>query len=161
MTITKDQRQELLSFNDGKPLIITMQKTSYGSDSFNITAFVRAIISPVPEYTNSVCLLLSLPFFYPNENPEVWLKQCKLFHPNFTDEGKWMGSSLHRNESFSDYLMRLIRVLQYKDINTEHIANRNAMAWYNKNRETEIFPTDIINYSIKPRISILSVNDNE
>lgn len=158
--MTERQIQELLSFNNGKPLIITEREITDGSTKFCVSAFVRTISSPTPEFTSSVSLLLSFPVDFPDASPTVRLSQCLLFHPNFTDDGMWIGSNLESNESLSDYLMRLIRVLQYKNIDVNSVANRNAMAWYNKNKGKGIFPTDIINYSIKPQISIIRINEN-
>ena len=160
MPIIDRQRQDLLSFNNGKPLIITLRETTDGCDSFNVSVFVRTISSPTPKFTNSVSLMLSFPADFPTTSPIVQLFQCQLFHPNFTDHGEWLNSNLENNESLSDYLMRLIRVLQYKEIDTINIANRNAMAWYNKTKGRGIFPTDIINYSFKPHISIFRINEN-
>jgi len=160
MSITQAQREELLSFNDGKPFIITQKDSSEDCDEFSVLAFVRTITSPIPEYINSVSMLLSFPVAFPTEAPLVYLNQSRIFHPNFTDEGQWIGSALENNESLSEYLKRLIRVLQYTEINTKNIANRNAMAWYNKHKGSDIFPTDTINYSVTPRISIHKINEN-
>ena len=159
MPITDEQKQALLSFNDGKPLVITGRESTDGRDEFQVSAFVRTISSPTPDFIGSVTLSLSFPANFPTVNPTVQLLQCRLFHPNFSDDGIWIGSNLESNESLSDYLMRLIWVLQYKKIDTKNIANRNAMAWYNKRIGSGIFPTDIINYSVKTKISILRIND--
>jgi ubiquitin-protein ligase len=159
MSITVSQREELLSFNDGNPLIVTPHESSDCIESFNILAFVRTISSPAPKYISSVSLLLLVPATFPAETPAVQLSQCRTFHPNFTDDGRWLGSELENNESLSAYLMRLIRVLQYKEIDTENIANRNAMAWYNAHRGLGTFPTDPINYLLKPRIAIHRISE--
>ena len=160
MPITQKQRDELLSLNDGKPFIITQKDSLENHEEFSVLAFVRTITSPVPQYIDSVSLLLSFPSTFPIEAPLMYLSQCRLFHPNFTDDGQWLSSKLENNESLSEYLMRLIRILQYKEIDTENVANRNAMAWYNKHKGSDLFPTDPINYSAKPRISIHRINES-
>jgi hypothetical protein len=62
----------------------------------------------------------------------------QMFHPNFTATGEWPDDSTHTNETMEAYLIRLVKVLQLKEINTDKIADRNAMAWYNKNRDVEL-----------------------
>jgi len=154
------QREELLSFNDGNPFIITQKDNSDGNEKFGVLVFVRTISSPKPEYTSSIPLLLSFSPAFPIEPATIQLDQCQFFHPNFTDDGYWVDAELRNEESLFEFLMRLVRVLQYKDINVKHIANRNAMAWYNSHKNTDLFPTDAINYSAKPRISIHKINEN-
>lgn len=160
MTLTADQRDELLTFNNGKPLIVTKRESPGGDELFSVLAFVRSVSSPTPEYTEAVSLSLSFPEAFPAAPPAVRLSQGLLFHPNFTGDGRWSGSALENNETLSEYLMRLVRCLQYKEIYADMVANRNAMAWYNKHRDAGIFPTDPINYWVKPRISIHRVNEN-
>ena len=163
MPITEHQKQELLLFNDGKPLIVTAQDLSDNNNEFSLTVYIRTISSPTPEFIKAVSLLVFFSADFPKEEPNVRLFRCQLFHPNFTDTGEWLGSTMCENESLSEYLMRLVRVLQYKNIDTECVGKRNAMAWYNKNKEKGLLPTDIINYSvkpIKPQITILRLNDN-
>lgn len=159
MSITIEQKTELLSYKEGKPFIITQRDGSCGNDIFSILAFVRTVSTPVPVYTDSVSMTLTIPTSFPTEAPMIRLTQGKLFHPNFTDDGFWIGSGLENNESVYEYLMRLVRTLQYKEIDRKKIANRNAMAWYNANKETNIFPTDTFNYSVSPRISIQRINE--
>jgi len=160
MAITQNQRDELLSLNDGNPFIITQKDSSEDHEDFSVLVFVCTTTSLTPKFVDSVSLLLSFPSAFPLEAPLMYLSQCRLFHPNFTDNGQWLGAKLRNNESLSEYLMRLIRVLQYKEIDKENVANRNAMAWYNKHRGSKLFPTDPINYSVKPRISIHRINEN-
>lgn len=159
MSMTIDQKTELLSYKDGKPLIITQRDGSNDNELFSLLAFVRSVSSPAPDFTSSVSMLLSLPATFPTDSPMVHLSQGRIFHPNFTDDGRWLGSELLNNESLSEYLMRLIKVLQYKEIDTEKIANRNAMAWYNAHRGANVFPTDPINYSARSRILIHRINE--
>jgi hypothetical protein len=160
MPITDVQRAELLAFNDGKPFIVTQQDSSAGGADFSVLAFVRSVVTPTPAYIDSVSLTLSFPTAFPVVSPTVRLRQCRIFHPNFTDDGYWLGSELGNSESLSEYLMRLIRVLQYKEISIESIANRNAMAWYNTRKGSDIFPTDPRAYTVKTHISIHRINDN-
>jgi len=160
MSITQNQRDELLSLNDSKPFIITQKDSSEDHENFSVQVFVRTTISSAPKFVDSVSMLLSFPSAFPIKAPLICVGQCRFFHPNFTDDGQWLEAKLENNESLSEYLMRLIRVLQYKEIDTENVANRNAMAWYNKHRGSDLFPTDPINYSVKPRISIHRINEN-
>jgi hypothetical protein len=95
-----------------------------------------------------------IPLDFPNQSPTVRLLECELLHPNFAKSGEWTGSDLRTGELFEDYLLRLVRVLQYKEIDVDNIGDRNAMAWYNKHKNGTVFPTDSINYSPRPRIAI-------
>ena len=158
MLLNENQKNELLSFNDGKPIIVVPSTISDEINDFDLIIFVRTISQSIPTYVKSVRIRLSFSLHSPIEHPHVYLLQDQLFHPNFTAEGKWLSSELKCNEALSDYLMRLVRVLQFKEIDIENIANRNAMAWYNKNRGTGMFPTDIINYAVKTQITILNKN---
>lgn len=160
MPITQEERKELLTYDNGKPIIITKNDRSETCEEYSLLVFVRTTASSTPEYVRSVSLRLLFPVDYPAESPSVFVRHGRLFHPNFTDDGQWVGSKIEDHESLSEYLMRLVRVLQYKEIDRNSIANRNAMVWYNKNKDSGLFPTDHINYSIKPRISIYRINEH-
>jgi len=159
MQLTEKQKNELLAFNNGNPIIVTPSNLSEGYCDFDLTIYVRTISKPTPVYVKSIQMRLSFTSRLQIEQPHTYLLQGQLFHPNFTAEGKWSSSALQHNETLSNYLMRLIRVLQYKEIDIENVANRNAMAWFNKNKNIGMFPTDIINYSVKPQITILRKSD--
>ena len=160
MILSKQEKQELLSYNSGEPIIVTPIATSDESEEYKITMFVRTIKNPTPRYIDSVQLKLSFFQSYPRIPPCVYLYKTHLFHPNFTTEGVWLGNVIRDKETISDYLMRLIRTIQFKEIDLSHIADRNAMAWYNRKKNGGIFPTDKINYSARPRISIFRVNES-
>ena len=160
MALSEQEKRELLSFNTGEPIVMTSCDSSDNYDRYNVVAFIRSITDSSPQYTKSVQLSIDFPFSYPDVSPIVCLNRTQLFHPNFTAKGVWLSNKIQVHESLSEYLMRLIRVIQFKEIDLECIANRNAMAWYNKHKDSELFPTDKINYNAKPRISIININEN-
>lgn len=159
MALSEEEKRELLSFNTGEPIVVTPCDSSDDCDKYNIVIFVRTIADPTPQYIESVQLTILYSASYPNESPSVRLCKTQLFHPNFTGNGMWISNAIQDGETISKYLMRLIRTLQFKEIDIKNIADRNAMAWYNKHRNGGIFPTDQINYNAKPRISIIRVNE--
>lgn len=159
MALSEKERQELLSFNTGEPIIITPCDLADSSYKYNIVAFIRSIADPTPRYVKSVQMTITFPESYPADSPSVCLYKTQLFHPNFTVHGKWTDNSVRNDETLSDYLMRLIKTMQFKEINAETVADRNAMAFYHKNKDRGVFPTDKVNYNTKPRISIIRVNE--
>ncbi|MDR0918193.1 MAG: hypothetical protein LBM93_02935 [Oscillospiraceae bacterium] len=152
------QINELLSFNSGEPIIVTPCGTEQNFN-YDLVIFVKTLTNTQPTFVSSVSAVISL-ISQDGYYPFVKLKNTRIFHPNFTATGVWTGSNIMPSETVSDYLMRLVKVLQFKEIDVENIGNRNAMAWYNKNVSTGIFPTDPINYHTKSRISIIQVNQN-
>ena len=146
------------SFCTGEPIIATLHTASERFEEYNLLIFVRSISDYIPTYIQSVQLRLTVPVKCPDVTPEVKLHGTRLFHPNFTAAGEWADSSMRQDETMEDYLMRLIRVLQFKEINAEKVADRNAMAWYNKKIGSGMFPTDMINYNVRPHITIKRIN---
>ena len=152
-------RREMLAFCTGEPIIVTLSTTAECFDEYNLLIFVRSISDYIPTYIQSVQLHLLLPIKHPDAAPIVKLYKTKLFHPNFSASGEWADNVMRQDETIADYLMRLIRVLQFKEINADKAADRNAMAWYNRNVGSKIFPTDRINYNVKPHISVKRINN--
>lgn len=155
----KQAKRELCSFCTGEPIIATLCAITENVEEYNLLIFVRSISDSIPTYIQSVRLHFFLPIKYPDASPVVKLYKTQLFHPNFSASGEWMDNIMRQDETLEDYLMRLIRVLQFKEINAEKVADRNAMAWYNKNIGSGLFPTDKINYNTKPRITVKKIND--
>jgi hypothetical protein len=160
MALSSKERQELLSFNTGEPIIVVPNNALEEYEAYMVVIYVRTVSDCKPSFVKSVQLKMKIPLAYPSESPLISLHGIKLFHPNFTADGIWLGSAIQENETISECLLRLVRTIQFKAINTEHIGNRNAMAWYNKMKDSDIFPTDKVNYHPKPRISIIRVNES-
>lgn len=151
-------KQELLSFCRGEPIIATLNSVNEHYDEYSLQIFVRSISDHKPTYIQSVQLRLIIPVDNPRTSPIIRLHRCELFHPNFSASGDWSDNSMRQDETMADYLMRLVRVLQYKEINADKVSNRNAMAWYYAQICRGIFPTDRINYNTKPRIILRKDN---
>lgn len=150
---------ELESFKTGEPLIITRSGFDEEGYVYSIIAYIHTIDDWTPQYTDSVHMRMFLPFTYPINSPNVKVLSKGFFYPNFTADGVWADGEINENESIFDYLSRLILALQYKDISTTAIGNRNVMGWYNREKGKNIFPTDKINYNHTMRIQILNRND--
>ena len=159
MALTEQEKRELLSFNTGEPIVVTTCDSLNDYDEYSVIVFIRTITDPTPQYIKSVQLKIVFSKYYPNDPPIVRLFKTRLFHPNFSANGIWLCNAMRIKETISDYLMRLVRTMQFKEIDVECVADRNAMAWYNKMKSNDIFPTDKINYAIKPRISVIKIND--
>jgi len=159
MALSEKEHHELLAFNTGKPIIITPTNALSEFFEYDVVIYVRTISSSTPNFIRAVQLKMKFSSTYPAAPPLVCLFRTALFHPNFSVDGNWCGNVIEENESLSDYMLRLVRVIQFKEINPEQIANRNAMAWYNRMKDSELFPTGNINYNAKPRISIIKIND--
>ena len=146
--------REILSFRTGEPIIVEPVDVSGGEKEYNLTVFIRSLSDHTPHFLQSIQLRLSFDPAYPSEPPVVVLRNTKLFHPNFTADGEWTDNEIREGESISDYLLRLVQALQFKYVRQDRIGNRNAMAWYNKNKASGLFPTEV-NYNPKPRIKII------
>lgn len=149
-------RRELAEHSTGRPIIASFIGPADDGFRYELLIYVRTIEDHAMRTTNSVRIGMVIPSDFPNQSPCVHLIECGLYHPNFTRSGEWVGNVLHEQESFEEYLLRLVRVLQYKNIDASSIGDRNAMAWYNKHNDGTVFPTDRINYRPRPRIKILS-----
>lgn len=157
MAISDRQREELLALNDGNPFIVIERKNMNGYAEYGVTLFVRTIASPAVDYLDSVIFSLTFTPNFPDEPPILCLDHGRLFHPNFTDDGKWVSSALLPNESVHAYLMRLARTLEFKEIDIAKLANRNALAWYNDQIERGVFPLNFGHGNI-PAIRIYRTN---
>jgi len=67
---------------------------------------------------------------------------------------------MKNGEGISDYMIRLVRAIQFQEVSSEYVADRNAMAWYNKRKESGLFPTDSTIYQPKPKIRIIKINES-
>lgn len=150
--------RELLLFRMGEPVIVEPGGVSGEGKEYNLTIFVRSLSDDTPRFVQSVQLRIVLSPAFPSKPPIVVLRNTRLFHPNFTADGVWTDNEVREGESISDYLLRLVQTLQFKRIRQDRIGNRNAMAWYNKNKASGLFPTDKVNYNPKPHIKIIRRN---
>ena len=150
--------RELLSFRTGEPVIVEPGSVSEEGKVYNLTVFVRSLSDDTPRFVQSVQLSMFLSPAFPSTPPTVVLRNTRLFHPNFTADGEWTDNEVREGESISDYLLRLVQTLQFKHIRQDRIGNRNAMAWYNKNKASGLFPTDKVSYYPKPCIKIIRRN---
>lgn len=159
MPLSNSQRNELLSMNDGVPFIITEHSRDNDLETFSVILYVRTVASPGPVYTESVHFILSFSSDYPDVPPVLKLKEGRIFHPDFTDDGIWTDDLFDRDESIGEYLRRLVRTLEYRESDIAKTANRNAVAWYNSMKDTGLFPIDQDNSrQSPPRITILKTN---
>ena len=147
------------SFNTGEPLIISRSGFNEDGYYYSVIAYVRTIADQTLRYIDAVNMQLFLPFTYPVEPPCIKVLSNDFFHLNFSADGLWTDSCCYRDESINDYLYRLILSLQYKIINNTVLGNRNAVGWYNSQKEKNIFPTDKINYKQQKLIQILNRTD--
>jgi len=150
--------RELLTYCDGSPLIIVRDEEKAYDAVLKLIAYVKTVENPEKPFVNAVSLSMRMDNKEQKLVPTVRTDSCRLFHPNFTDDGLWCCAEFEPNETVSSYLERLVRNLQFKHIDDNRIGNRNAMAWYHRKKNSGLFPTDPINYHFKPQINILHIN---
>lgn len=112
---------------------------------YNLVVNVRTIIGERPNYTSTVYLKLELPVTYPISAPSITvLKGVKPFHPNWYREGRWCYGTWHVNEGLGEFVIRMVKTLQYdSDITNERsAANSDANEWYLQKRNSGLFPCD-------------------
>ncbi|MDR1962655.1 MAG: hypothetical protein LBQ50_02630 [Planctomycetaceae bacterium] len=118
-------------------------------EAYEITINVRTIIgvsgSNSPQYRNSSVVILTIPSDYPKSPPVVVMQtQPKPFHPNWFGNGRWCFGTWIPSEGLGDYVVRMVKTLQY---DTE-ITNENSPAdsvakdWYVQNIRSSLFPCD-------------------
>jgi hypothetical protein len=66
------------------------------------------------------------------------------FHPNWWESGKWCYGTWMPSESLGNFVIRMIKTLQFDQsiTNPESPANRDANVWYLSNKYSGWFPCD-------------------
>jgi ubiquitin-protein ligase len=118
-------------------------------EEYEITVNVRTICSVnsrgKPSYRDSNVVHLSIPADYPRAAPDViMLTKPPPYHPNWFTEGRWCYGKWNPTESLGDYVIRMVKTLQYDTYITNEgsPANRDAGEWYIANRNSGLFPCD-------------------
>ena len=114
-------------------------------EEYEITIFVRGIISEVPLYRDSHRVKIVLPSNYPNAAPDTkMISQPMVFHPNWWQNGKWCYGSWIISEGLGHHVIRMVRTLQYDFFitNEKSPANIQANEWYMGKKNSGLFPCD-------------------
>ena len=114
-------------------------------ESYKVTVNVKSIINSTPKYRNKHVITIELPSEYPRSSPlAVMTTSPPPFHPNWYEDGNWCHGTWNFDEGLGQFVVRLIRTLQFDpDItNPKSAANSPAKIWYMKNRNSGIFPCD-------------------
>ncbi len=74
---------------------------------------------------------------YPDVAPTVDFKLSgPIFHPNFWDDGPLCyGNKWSRNTTLSEFVIDIVKMMQYEIVNIDSPANKNANSWYKKNKD--------------------------
>jgi len=117
-------------------------------EEYLITVNVRTIIGAgkgMPQYRESSIISVTLPADYPRGKPKTLMKSSQQpFHPNWWPDGRWCEGSWAMSEGLGDYVIRMVKTLQFDpDITNEHSpANGDAKIWYILRKNSGIFPCD-------------------
>ena len=114
-------------------------------DSYEITININSIISSTPTYRNKHVIRVDLGPQYPTTKPStVMITKPQPFHCNWWESGAYCCGTWSPSEKFGDYLVRLMRTLQFdKEItNPNSPANPTAKDWYLSKINSGLFPCD-------------------
>jgi ubiquitin-protein ligase len=125
---------------------VSLKGTTPFIEEYEITINIKTIISSSPSYRNQHKVILTIPPTYPRNPPEIRMTTTpKPFHPNWYRDGRWCsGSDWHMSEGLGDFVIRMIRTLQFDpDItNPNSPADTEANAWYNSASSKTYLPCD-------------------
>ncbi len=114
-------------------------------EAYRLKVNVRSIIDHSPQYRESHEIHLELPDRYPIDAPKAnMISKPVIFHPNWFADSRWCYGTWDIAEGLGDYVMRMVRTLQYDMTitNENSPANTSAKDWYVSNRNRGIFPCD-------------------
>ena|ERR1700694_285185 len=114
-------------------------------DSYELIVSVRTIIGPEPSYRDRHVLNLQLPSDYPNAPPLITMTtRPQPFHPNWFANGRWCHGQSSIAEGLGNFVIRMVRTLQYDTeiTNPDSPANAEARDWYRTNLRRGWFPCD-------------------
>lgn len=117
-------------------------------DKYELTVYVRSVIGidgNRPLYQNKHTFHISLAADYPKTAPTIrTVSGHRIFHPNWYTDGYWCYGTWRISEGLAEYIIRMIKTLQYdKDITNENsAANTVANRWYLANKNSGLFPCD-------------------
>lgn len=117
-------------------------------DEYELTIRLRTIIGPEPTYRGVHKIRISLPAGYPQSDfpRAVMVSKPYPYHANWFPNGAWCyGSSSHCTEGLGQFVVRLMRTLQFDPylIDITSVANLDAATWYDQNRYAAgLFPCD-------------------
>ncbi len=106
---------------------------------------------------DSCKIRITLSDIYPKVAPIAVMIEPKIFNPNWFSSGRWCCGKYYSKESLGDFVIRMIRSIQFDPIitNPNSPANKEAAKWYIENIDRGIFPTD---NSILPIPKVSSFN---
>lgn len=114
-------------------------------EEYKLTVNIRTIIDSTPSYRSRHELSLVIPTDYPVAPPIITMvSQPKPFHPNWWPNGLWCKGSYHMSESLGDFVIRMIKTLQFDPLITDpnSSADPSASRWYERASSQRYFPCD-------------------
>lgn len=77
---------------------------------------------------------IKIPPGYPNRHhPNVFFKKT-IFHPNWWDDGRLCYGEWESNTTLSEFVIDIVRMMQFDIVNTKSPANHEANSWYIQNK---------------------------
>lgn len=114
-------------------------------DAYEFTINLRTIINNIPEYRNVSKVKIVLPEKYPMSRPRATMITAPApYHPNWWTSGDYDCGCWNPANKLGDYLILLMRTLQYDKDATYALSpsNNEAAEWYKTNSERGLFPCD-------------------
>lgn len=125
--------------------VATKGKAPY-VEEYVLTIKVRTYSGP-DKVMNQCKVRVTLPPDYPQRAPLTRMEGVLVFHPNWFINGTYCCGSYPLSESLGNYVLRMIRSLQYDpqvtNPNPRDAANPDAIKWYLNNKHNKkMFPSD-------------------
>lgn len=117
-------------------------------EEYRITVNVRTIIGAsgdVPVYRDTSVMTISLPPDYPRQAPKIIMESVPPpFHTDWYTNGRWSYGRWFVSESLGDFVIRMVKSLQFDPSSVcEHApSNYDAARWYIANKTSGLFPCD-------------------
>jgi ubiquitin-protein ligase len=114
-------------------------------EDYRLTIKVNAITAPKPRYRKKHYVRLTLPPTYPSSPPLVSMMSTPApYHPNWYTNGVWCFGEWLSHESLGEFVVRMVKSLQYQPGFTSAgcAANSDALEWYAHGAPRSLFPTD-------------------
>ena len=114
-------------------------------EKYRLTVNVRSIIGPGPNYRDRHVIDLEVPPDYPLSAPSAnMVTDPVVFHPNWWRHKHWCYGTWEFSEGLGNYVVRMVRTLQYDPVitNEDSAANAEANEWYLEHKHDGLFPCD-------------------
>lgn len=115
-------------------------------EKYELTINIRTIIwDGSPKYRDQNVVNLTIPPDYPKDPPTIlMLTKPGPYHPNWHKEMLWCCGTWNPSESLGEYVIRMVKTLQFDSeiTSANDAADADAKSWYRQNLNSGLFPCD-------------------